>query len=97
MPRLRIAPQGVGLHLWLAPDKKAPRPIEIDDLDISDDLADRIEAWGDAFDANLDDAEPPALHFPSPQDEILWRAEGRFIAAALQDELGEDWEIETRF
>lgn len=97
MPHLRIAPEAIGLHLWLVPEKKAARPIEIDDLDISDDLADRLEAWGDAFDAHLDDAEPPVLAFPSPEAEVLWRAEGQLIAAALQDELGEDWEIETRF
>ncbi len=97
MPRLRIAPQGIGLHLWLVPERKAPQPIEIDDLDISDDLADRIEAWGDAFDAAFDDANPSATVFPSPEAEVLWRAEGQLIAAALKDELGEDFEIETRF
>ncbi len=97
MPRLRLAPEGVGLHLWLVPEKKAAHPIEIDDLDISDDLADRIEAWGDAFDAAFDDSGPPTATFPSPEAEVLWRAEGQLIAAALRDELGEDWEIETRF
>ncbi len=97
MPRLRIAPEGIGLHLWLVPEKKAPQPLEIDDLDISDDLADRMEAWGDAFDAAFGDSGSPTAEFPSPEAEVLWRAEGQLIAAALRDELGEDWEIETRF
>ncbi|MBZ9939086.1 hypothetical protein LB518_22500 [Mesorhizobium sp. BR1-1-16] len=97
MPHLRIAPEGIGLHLWLVPERKPAQPIEIDDLDISDDLADRIEAWGDAFDAVIDDSLPPATGFPSPEAEIVWRAEGQLIAAALKDELGADWEIETRF
>ena len=97
MPRLRLAPEGVGLHLWLVPERKPPQPLEIDDLDISDDLADRIEAWGDAFDAALQETHLPTTAFASPEAEVLWRAEGQLIAAALKDELGEDFEIETRF
>lgn len=97
MPRLIIAPEAIGLHLFLAPGQKPPRPVEIDDLDISEELADRIEAWGDAFDAVFDEVEPSATTFPTPEAEVLWRAEGQLIAAALKDELGEDWEIETRF
>jgi len=97
MPRLRLAPEGIGLHLWLVPERGGARAVDIDDLDISEELADRIEAWGDAFDAVVDEVEPSATAFPTPEAEVLWLAEGQLIAAALKDELGEDFEIETRF
>lgn len=97
MPRLRVAPEGVGLHLWLVPDRKPPQPVEIDDLDLSDALMDRIEAWGDSFDAIFDEADPSASSFPSAEAEAGWRAEGNQIVMALRDELGEDWDVEARF
>lgn len=97
MPHLRIAPEGVGNHLWIVPEKKPAFPVDLEDLDLSEDLLDRIEAWGDAYDAIYDAANPAASTFPSPEAEILWRAEGQLIAAAMRDELGDDWEVEARF
>ncbi|MCX5517649.1 hypothetical protein OSH10_04310 [Kaistia defluvii] len=97
MPQLRISPEGIAEHFWLVPDNKPAFAIEPDDLDLSDDLLDRIEAWGDAFDAVFDPANPPATRFASPEAEIVWRAEGHAIAAAIREELGDDWDVETRF
>ncbi|MCX5496876.1 hypothetical protein OSH11_19370 [Kaistia dalseonensis] len=97
MPKLLIAPEGVGEHLWIVPENKPPFPVEIEDLDLSEELMDRIEAWGDAFDAIYDPAHPAGSSFPSAEAEIVWRAEGQLIAAAIRDELDDDWEIETKF
>jgi hypothetical protein len=97
LPQLRISPEGIAEHFWLVPDNKPAFAIEPDDLDLSDDLLDRIEAWGDAFDAVFDPANPTETRFASPEAEIVWRAEGHAIAAAIRDELGDEWDVETRF
>jgi hypothetical protein len=97
LPRLRISPEGISQHFWLVADNKPATPIEPDDLDLSDDLLDRIEVWSDAFDAIFDPANPTASRFPGAEAEALWRAEGQLIAAAIRDELDDDWDIETRF
>lgn len=97
LPRLRISPEGIGQHFWLVSDNKPAVAIEPDDLDLSDDLLDRIEAWSDAFDAIFDPADPKSSRFPSAEAEILWRTEGQMIVAAIRDELEDEWDIEARF
>jgi hypothetical protein len=97
VPRLRISPEGISEHFWLIEDNRPPAVIEPDDLDLSDDLLDRIEAWSDAFDAIFDPADPKSSRFSSAEAEVVWRAEGQMIAAAIRDELDDDWDIETRF
>jgi hypothetical protein len=97
LPRLRISPEGIGTHFWLVPEGKPAVPIEPDDLDLSDDLLDRIEAWSDAFDAIFDPADPKSSRFASAEAEVVWRAEGQMIVAEIRDELDDDWDIETRF
>lgn len=85
------------MHFWLVPDNKPAHAIEPDDLDLSDDLLDRIEAWSDAFDAVFDPEDPQASRFPSAEAEVVWRAEGQLLVAAIRDELDDDWDIEARF
>jgi hypothetical protein len=97
LPHLRIALEGIGEHFWLVPDNKPAIAIEPDDLELSDDLLDRIEAWSDTFDAILDPVDPKSSQFPTPEAEIVWRAEGHAIAAAIRAELGDEWEVEARF
>jgi hypothetical protein len=97
VPLLRIAPLGVGRHLWILSGKPPARPVELDALEISEALADAIEAWGDAWDAVADPGGGPAARFPSAGAEEEWRAEGLRLAGALRRELGEEWEVEAAF
>lgn len=96
LPHLRISPEGIGSLFWLVPENKPAFAIEPDDLDLSEDLLDRIEVWNDVFDALFDSDDPKASQFPTPQAEAAWRAEGRVLAIAIRDELGEDWEVEAQ-
>jgi len=97
LPHLKISPEGIAAHFWLVPEDKPAFAIEPDDLDLSDDPLDRIEAWSDAVDAVLDPVDPSATQFASPAAEAVWRAEGHAIAAAIREELGDDWQVEARF
>ena len=96
MPTLHIAPAGLAQHLWIVPEKGAARLVGPDDLDLGDDLADRLEAWGDAYDAVVDEDAGGAA-WPSAEAEAIWRAEGALLAAALKIALGPDWTVESRF
>jgi hypothetical protein len=97
LPRLRISPEGIGTHFWIVPETKPAYPIDPDDLDLSDDLLDQIEAWCDAFDAIFDPTDPKSSRFPTAEAEVVWRAEGQMIVAAIRDELDDEWDIEARF
>ncbi|MBB5751509.1 hypothetical protein [Prosthecomicrobium pneumaticum] len=97
MPHLRIAPEGLGRHLFIVPESGAPRAVDLDDLPIGEDLADRLEAWGDAFDATLDSDDTADPLWPSAEAEAYWRAEGALLAAALKVALGAEWTVESRF
>lgn len=94
MPRLRIAPQWLSEPLWIVPGRGEAEPVDLDDLGLSDDLADRIEEWIDAFDAVLDPVDPEQSRFPDAHAAIAWRREGEAIAAAVRRELGADWQVE---
>lgn len=94
MPRLRIAPQWLSEPLWIVPDRREAEPVDLDDLGLSDDLADRIEEWIDAFDAVLDPVDPELSRFSDARAAIAWRREGEAIAVAVRRELGADWQIE---
>jgi hypothetical protein len=97
MPHLRIAPEQIGSHFWIVSAGKADTIVDPDDLELSEDLLDRIEVWCDAYDAVCDPVTPAATVFASPQDEVVWRAEGQLIAALIREQLGDEWEVETRF
>lgn len=97
MPQLRIAPEQIGGHFWIVPAGKPAQMIDLDDLELSEDLGDRIEVWCDQWDAIYDPANPAGSVFPTPEEDAVWRAEGQIIAALIREELGEEWEVETRF
>ncbi|MCX5516579.1 hypothetical protein C3941_23405 [Kaistia algarum] len=94
MPKLRIAPRWLSEPLWIVSDRKEDEVVDIDDLDLSDDLADRIETWVDALDATYDAKDPARSAFPNPGAEQRWRSEGEAIATAIRVELGAQWEVE---
>ncbi|MBN9058909.1 MULTISPECIES: hypothetical protein [Kaistia] len=97
MQHLRISPEGISSLFWIVPEDKPAYAIEPDDLDLSEELLDRIEVWNDVFDALFDSDDPKASQFPTPQAEAAWRAEGRALADAIREELGDEWEVEARF
>lgn len=92
--QLLIAPEWLGKSgLWQIDAKGKRKPIDADDLDLSDGLADRLESWMDTFDAIYDEANESASDFTDEAERIAWEAEGAALAASIANELGPDWQI----
>jgi hypothetical protein len=92
--QLLIAPEWLGKSgLWQIDAKGKRKPIDADDLDLSDGLADRLESWMDTFDAIYDEANEAASDFADEAERIAWEAEGAALAASIANELGPDWQI----
>jgi hypothetical protein len=93
---LLIAPAWLGLSgLWTFDAKGRRKAVDADDIGLSEDLADRLEAWMDAFDAIYEEDNEARSRFPSEAEQRAWEAEGTAIASAVASELGLDWTVST--
>ena len=91
---LLIAPEWLGHSgLWQLDAKGRRKPVDAEDVGLSEALADRLEAWMDAFDAIYDEDDPAASDFGDAVAHLAWEAEGHALAHAIAAELGPDWEI----
>lgn len=96
--QLLVAPEWLGKSgLWLIDAKGKRKPVDADDIGLSDDLADRLESWMDVFDAIYDEADEAASDFPGEADRLAWEAEGTALADAIAKELGPAWAISQDF
>ncbi|PZR84077.1 MAG: hypothetical protein DI537_33745 [Stutzerimonas stutzeri] len=96
--QLLIAPEWLGRSgLWQVDAKGKRKPVDSDDVGLSDALADRLESWMDAFDAIYDEANEAASDFASDAERAAWEAEGAVLAAAIAAELGPDWHVAHDF
>ncbi|PZU92904.1 MAG: hypothetical protein DI527_07940 [Chelatococcus sp.] len=94
---LIIAPAWIGRSgLWL-PGPKGRREVDAEDVGLSEELADRLEAWMDMFDAIYDEDEPTASAFADAVQEMAWLAEGEAIAVAMVEDLGAGWTVTRDF
>lgn len=95
---LLIAPEWLGRSgLWLIDAKGKRKPVDADDIGLSDDLADRLESWMDVFDAIYDEADEEASDFASEAERLAWEAEGAVLAKAIAAELGSGWQVAHDF
>ncbi|MFN3674204.1 MAG: hypothetical protein ACK4VM_20060 [Bosea sp. (in: a-proteobacteria)] len=93
---LLIAPAWLGQSgLWLIDAKGRSKPVDAEDVGLSDALADRLEAWMDQFDAIYDEDDESRSRFPDAVQQLAWEAEGAAIAAAVAADLGPGWMVET--
>ncbi len=93
---LLIAPAWLGLSgLWTLDAKGRRKAVDAEDLDLSEDLADQLEAWMDEFDAIYEEEHEARSRFPSAAEQRAWEAEGQAIARAIAEELGSDWTVST--
>lgn len=93
---LLIAPQWLGLSgLWLIDAKGRRKPVDAEEIGLSDDLADRIESWMDVFDAIYDEDDEAASAFASEAELAAWLAEGAALQQAIAGELGDSWRIDS--
>lgn len=91
---LLIAPEWLGRSgLWRIDAKGRRKPVDAEDIGLSEELADRIEAWMDGFDAIYDEADEAASDFASAAERQGWEAEGLAIAEAVAAELGTGWQV----
>lgn len=99
MPRhVRLMPEWLGQSgLWLADAQGAFDASDAEEIGLSDDLADRLEAWMDEFDSIFDEDNPAASCFASATAFSAWKAEGEAIAKAIRTELGPDDRLDVNF
>ena len=94
--QLLIAPAWLGLSgLWTLDGKGQRKPVDAEDVGLSEDLADRLEAWMDTFDAIYEEDAEARSRFPDAVEQLAWEAEGAALAHAVAAELGEDWTVTT--
>ena len=93
---LLIAPAWLGLSgLWRLDAKGNRRAVDAEDIGLSEELADRLEAWMDAFDAIYEEDNEARSRFPDAVEQLAWEAEGAVIAKLIADELGPSWTVST--
>jgi hypothetical protein len=86
--RLKLMPEWLGQSgLWRFEEGEGYMAVDAEDLGLSEDLADRLEDWTDAFDAIFDEEDPPASRFESREAYAAFLAEGEVLAALLRREL----------
>ena len=92
--KLVIAPEWLGRSgLWLIDAKGKRKPVDAEDIGLSDALADRLESWMDSFDAIYDETNEAASDFGNAVERLAWEAEGAALAEAIIGEVGSDWDV----
>jgi len=92
--RLRLAPEFHCNPLW---DIDTGQPVNPLNLSLTDELAFRIEAWDDRFQATFNEDDPAASDFASDEERAAYIAEGRAIAVALREVWPGELEIREEF
>jgi hypothetical protein len=93
---LLIAPAWLGQSgLWTLDAKGRRKAVDAEDVGLSEELADRLEAWMDSFDAIYEEDQEARSRFPDAVEQLAWEAEGAALAEAIAHELGADWTITT--
>lgn len=86
-----VAPVWLGQSgLWLTDAKGRRKPVDAEDIGISEALADRLEAWMDEFDSIYNEGSESASVFSDEVQRIKWEAEGVAITHAISVEVGND-------
>lgn len=91
---LRLRPEFACCPLW---DADTGDNVSHYHIDISLDLAERIENWDDRFQAIYKDDNPVESGFASPEEEQAYIEEGREIARELAEAWPGKLDIEERF
>jgi hypothetical protein len=92
--RLRLAPEWNCSPLWNA---DTGEPVSVYRLGLPFDLAARIEAWDDTFQATYNEADPAAGDFMDDAARKAYFVEGRAIVEALRAEWRGDLEVMESF
>jgi len=93
---LLVAPAWLGLSgLWRLDARGNRKPVDAEDIGLSEPLADRLEAWMDTFDAIYEEDQEARSRFPDAVEQLAWEAEGAALAEAIAAELGPDWTVQT--
>jgi len=94
--QLLIAPAWLGLSgLWTLDAKGRRKAVDSEDIGLSEDLADRLEAWMDTFDAIYEEDNEARSRFPDAVEQMAWEAEGAALAVAIAEDLGSGWTVTT--
>jgi hypothetical protein len=64
-----------------------PLALDLKDVPLSDALREQLQTWTEAYWTTLDPDYPPDSHFPAPEAENAWVAEGWLLARQVAVEL----------
>jgi hypothetical protein len=92
--RLRLAPEWNCSPLWNA---DTGEPVSVYRLGLSFELAERIEAWDDTWQATYNDDDPTSGGFKEPGARQAYVAQGRAIAEALRREWQGSLDVDEQF
>lgn len=94
---LRLLPEWLGQSgLWMfVPAEGIFEAVSAAEAGLSPEIAARLDAWMDEFDAIFDDRDPSASRFATSGDFVRWRGEGDALAAAIRATLGPDERLEV--
>lgn len=94
---LRLLPEWLGQSgLWLfVPSEGIFEAVSAAEAGLPPEIAARLEAWMDEFDAIFDDHDPSASRFSTVGDFERWCGQGDIIAAAIRATLGPDERLEV--
>lgn len=91
---LLLAPEWLGLSgLWLLDAKGKRKLTDAEEVGLSEELADRLEAWMDRFDSIYVEDSVVDSVFPSEAEQRQWEDEGAALARAIATELGPQWQV----
>ena len=94
---MRLLPEWLGQSgLWLfMPGDGIFEAVSAAEAGLPPEIAGRLEAWVDEFDAIFEDRDPSASRFLTAGDFERWRGEGEALAAAIRATLGPDERLEV--
>lgn len=95
MPVLRIEADFGSWPLWETEASDVATNVDPHSLPIPRDLADELEAWGEAYQATLNEDYPPESGFRSEEAATVWLREGSDLAVRLARALrGQGYRVE---
>jgi hypothetical protein len=90
--KLKLMPDYDCFPLWWIDHPAGKIAVEPDEVPLAPETRARLERWAQAFDDQLDRANPPASRFDKA-DWARFDEEGLAIWGLLQRELGPGWEV----
>ena len=92
MKILKIKPEYQCSPLWIEEDNKIAANINLSEINLDNEIKDRLQRWAEEFDLTLNQDYPPDSKFKTVQDEINFENEGLAIWELLKKYHAKEYE-----